>query len=290
MIVLPVLFLLAADAPAGTADAIMARVAENQNRAEEMRTAFVFHQNVMVRMNRPNGKLAREEYSEYTVTPTPKGIQKERTLFRGRYMDHGKEVEFDRPRYEHKTVDVDAELTDSLADTFTNDRKSRDGIDHNLFPLTSRQQRKYKFRLEGSEDYRGVPVYRITFVPKKASIDDDNDGALWAGEVLVERDEYQPVLITTWMAARVPVLIKTLLGTNLQQLGFKVTYQKFDEGLWFPVTYGGEFKLKALFLYACRIGVSMRNSGFQRAVVESKVSFDTLPYLLSSFGLWSGVW
>lgn len=64
-----------------------------------------------------------------------------------------------------------------------------------------------------------------------------------------------------------------MLGTDLKQLGFKVTYQKFDEGLWFPVTYGGEFQLKALFLYSRRIGVSMRNSGFQRAVVESQVKF-----------------
>jgi hypothetical protein len=57
-------------------------------------------------------------------------------------------------------------------------------------------------------------------------------------------------------------------------MGFEVTYLKFDEGLWFPVTYGGEFKLRALFLYARTIGVSMQNSGFQRAVVDSKVTFN----------------
>jgi hypothetical protein len=192
-------------------------------------------------------------------------------------MDHGKAVEFGEPGYEHKNVDIDADLARDLANDLTNDKHSRDGIEHDLFPLRLKQQRKYKFTLEGTEDYRGMPVYRITFVPKNPSIDDENDGSIWSGEVLVHREEYQPVLITTRMAAKIPLAVKTLLGTDVQQLGFKVTYNKFDEGLWFPVTYGGEFKLKALFLYARRIGISMQNSGFQRAQVDSKITFAEIP-------------
>ena len=274
MIFLQLVVFVAAQPPSETADAIMARVAENQNRAEQMRTAFVYHQSVMIRMNRANGKLAREEASEFIVTPTPNGVKKERTVFHGKYLAHGKEVDFDEPGYRYKGVDIDADLGSSLLDAYVNDPKSRDGIDHHLFPLTAKQQRKYSFRLEGTEEYRGVSVYRITFAPVKPSIDDDE---MWAGEVLVDRQEYQPVLITTWMAAKVPIVIRTLLGTNLQQLGFKVAYKKFDAGLWFPVTYGGEFKLRALFMYARRIGVSLQNSGFQRAVVDSKISFADVP-------------
>ncbi|HYL72638.1 MAG TPA: hypothetical protein VEU96_00450 [Bryobacteraceae bacterium] len=282
MIGLPLLLLFAQAAPAVTAEAIMARVADNQDRAQEMRTAFVYHQSAMIRLNRTNGKLAREEYSEFTVTPTPKGVNKERTLFRGKYLDHGKEVAFDEPGFEHKGVDVDADLACSLLESLTNDEKSRDGIESNLFPLRSKQQKKYDFRLEGSEDYRGVPVYRITFLPKKVSFDDDHDADIWGGEVLVDRVDYQPVLITTHQVAKVPMLVKTLLGTNVQQLGFKVTYKKFDEGLWFPVTYGGEFRFRGLFFYARRVGISLQNSGFQRAVVESKISFAGLSLLLGS--------
>lgn len=279
MILVPLMLCFAAaDEPALTADAIMARVAENQNRAEEMRSAFVYHQNVLVRLNRSNGKLAREEYSEYTVTPTPTGTRKERTLFRGKYVDHGKTVDFGTPGYEHKKLDADAGLGSSLAESFTNDRKSRDGIERDLFPLTSRQQRKYNFKLEGEEDYRGTPVYRITFTPRKKPffLDADEPGddeEVWAGEVLVHRDEFQPVLVTTTLAVKIPLWVKTVFGTDVRELGFKVTYKKFDEGLWFPVTYGGEFKVKALFLYSRRVGVSMQNSGFQRAVVASSVTF-----------------
>ena len=283
MILVPLWFLLAAEPPK-TAEGIMARVALNQDRDQDLRTAFVYHQNVMVRLNRNNGKLAREEYGEYTVTPTSKGVNKEQTLFRGKYMDHGKEVEFDKPGYEHKSIDIDADFARSMLEDFANDKESRDGIDHDLFPLTSKQQRKYEFHLEGTEDYRGTPVYRITFAPKKKpSIYDDDDNGSWAGEVLVERNEYQPVLVTSRLAVKIPAWVKVLFGINVQQLGFKVTYKKFDEGLWFPVTYGGEFKLKALFLYSRRIGISMQNTGFQHAVVESKVNFSGIPRLLNSF-------
>ena len=60
-------------------------------------------------------------------------------------------------------------------------------------------------------------------------------------------------------------------------------YQKFDDRLWFPVTYGGEFKLKAVFFYARRIAMSMQNSGFERAVVSSKVKFGGVPWFVNSF-------
>ena len=40
-----------------------------------------------------------------------------------------------------------------------------------------------------------------------------------------------PLLITTELARKVPLLIRTMLGTNLHGLGFSVPYQKFDEGL-----------------------------------------------------------
>ena len=279
MIWMPLLFLLADEPAAPTAESIMARVAENQNRAEQMRTAFVYHQNVLVRLHRSNGKLAREEYTEFTVTPTAKGTKKERTLFRGKYIDGSKEIPFDTPGFEHKSVDIDADLANSLSNSLANDSKSRDGIERDLFPLTSRQQRRYVFHLEGTEDYRGTPVYRITFKPKKTVLDsdDDRDGGEWQGEVLVDRAGYQPVLITTTLAAKVPLWVKTALGTDIKQLGFKVSYKKFDEGLWFPVTYGGEFRLKVLFLYSRRIAISMQNSGFQHAVVDSKVTFANIP-------------
>jgi hypothetical protein len=274
MILLPLLFFFAP--PVETADRIMARVAANQERSESLRNAFLYHQTVLVRLKRTNGKLAREEYSEYTVTPAEKSVKKERTLFAGKYMQKGREVSFTDPLAAHKNLDVDADLARDLGGGFLNDSQSKDGIAHDLFPLTAKEQKKYDFTLEGTEEYHGMPVYRITFKPKKCSKGCDDEGD-WTGEALVHQTEYQPALVITRLDVQIPVWVKTMLGTDLQHLGFKVTYRKFDEGLWFPVAYSGELKVRALFLYARRIGISMQNSDFRRAVVDSTVRFGQAP-------------
>ena len=268
MILAPLL-LFFAPPQAETAESIMARVAENQDRAEQMRASFVYHQNVLVRMQRFNGKLAREESSEFTVAPTATGVSKTRTYFLGKYVAHGKTISYDQPGHEYKNIDIDGQVAHELANNLTDDSKSKDGIAHDLFPLTAKEQKKYDFRLEGTEEYRGSPVYRITFVSKKGDEDDD-----WAGEALIDPQEFQPVVVTTHLATKIPMFVRTVLGTNLEHLGFKVTYKKFDTGLWFPVTYGGEFRVRALFLYGRRVGISLQNSAFQRANVLTSVSFE----------------
>ncbi len=266
---------------AQTAEEIMARVAENQDRAQSARSSFVYHQNLLVRMKRANGKLAREETRDYTVTPGEDSSRKKLTHLAGKYEKNGEVFEYSKPEFRHKDVDVDGEIVESLAKEFANDRKSRDGVDRDMFPLTAKQQRGYAFRLRGKEKYRDAEVFRVTFEPrgKRSGVnvfdmDEDHDNC-WAGEALIDTKEYQPVLVTTHLANGVPLVVKTLLGTDLKQVGFKVSYRKFDEGLWFPVTYGGELKVRALFLYARSLSISVVNSEFQRTNVKSAVTFDT---------------
>ena len=67
--------------------------------------------------------------------------------------------------------------------------------------------------------------------------------------------------------------MKTLLGTDVKGLGFSVAYQKFADGVWFPVSYGGEFELRVLFFYKRTISVSMTNTDFRRVDVNSQVSY-----------------
>jgi hypothetical protein len=278
---LPVLrfaiLLLPALAGAQTADEIMAKVAENQTRAEGARAGFVYRQDVLVRMKRNDGKLAREEDREYTVTPEASGVKREMVHFAGKYGVDGKEVAYSEPIEHHvgphEGGGIDADVVDSLSKDFGNDDKSRDGINQDLFPLTAKKQRHYVFSLAGVEKYHDRAVFRITFEPRKKDHIDD-DGTPWAGEVLVDKADLTPVLITTHLARGVPVPVKILLGTNIQQLGFKVVYGKFDDNLWFPVNYSGELKIRVLFLYARTISLGLVNSGFQKADVKSTIVFD----------------
>ncbi len=92
---------------------------------------------------------------------------------------------------------------------------------------------------------------------------------------MIDVAEYQPLMITSHWACKIPMLVKTMLCTNFQHIGFKVTYQKFDEGIWFPVTYGGEFKFRAVFMYARSVGVGLINSDFRRARVDSAITYET---------------
>ena len=259
---------------------IMAKVAMNQDRAQEMRKAFVYHQSLLIRFQRGNGKLAREEQREYTVTPSEKGFKKDLVQFTGKYEKGGKLLEYNEPGFEYKGIDIDGDLANELANDLANDKASRDGITNDLFALTGEKQKKYVFTFEGKENYRGTEVYRITFKPKRASLfdcDEDDGAECWAGEALVDTQEYQPVLVTTWLAKSVPKAVQILLGTNIKHLGFKVAYQKFADGLWFPVTYGGEFYVRGVFFYKRTIAISAVNSGFQKSDVTSTIEFQLPP-------------
>ena len=79
---------------AGDAEAIMARVAENQDRAMKLRAGYIYQQHVVVATRRTNGKLARQETADYLVTPTASGIEKALQKLEGRYAQKGKTIEF----------------------------------------------------------------------------------------------------------------------------------------------------------------------------------------------------
>jgi hypothetical protein len=264
--------------PAGTeltADAIMTEVALHQDCALAARRKFLYHQKLHMLMHRGNSKLAREERREYNVTPTEAGFEKELIKFEGKYASKGKIVPYDKPGYTYKGIDIDGEVLDSMANDLTSNKDSRDGIAKDEFPLTTDQLPRYVFHIKDTETYRGRKMYRIAFDPKTKTslLDDDTDGASWKGEALIDAEEYQPAMVETNMAQKIPAFVKTFLGTNIQGFGFTVSYQKFAPGVWFPVSYGTEFRVKAVFFYTREISVSLVNDGFRRTDVSTKIEF-----------------
>jgi hypothetical protein len=248
---------------------ILFEVAENQAKSQDPRTAFVYTQKVHVCMLRPGGKLTREERREYAVTPGTRSAARRLVHFEGRYAEHGTFVSYDKPGFERKSVDIDAGLIQGLAEEPFNDSNSRDGMDPGLFPLTWHRQQQYDFRLLATETYRGRQVYRIGFTPKRSQ---DWDAG-WKGEALIDALDYQPVFIQTNMAWKMPRAVQVLLGTNIRGLGFSISYEKFRDGVWFPVSYGGEFDVRGLFLYRRTIAIALTNGDFRRAEVESHVAY-----------------
>ena len=141
---------------------IMGRVAANQAKSLEARKFFVYHQKEFISMRRANGQLDCEQRREYSVAPTPDGV--ERQLLNPPQSD----AEKARCTIELKT-DSGASFsasTGSDGDAFTVSMgKTRDGVPETLFPLTAELQRLYDYKLKGVEKYRGHDVYRIAFRP-----------------------------------------------------------------------------------------------------------------------------
>jgi hypothetical protein len=248
------------------AAAIMAKVAANQDRAEKLRNDYVYQQRIRVSTRKTNGKLAREETTDYLVAPTPDGIKKEMKHVDGRYWHQHQYVEFHGDSAP-ETGNLDGALVESFRHDFV-DSKSKDGFENDLFPLTTEQQKKYDFELLGEEIVHDRRVYRIGFGPQnKKDID-------WAGEALIDAQEFEPMRVFTKLSRRIPVLVRTLLGTDVPGLGFNVEYRRFDNGVWFPISFGTEFRLRAVFFINRDITVSLENSGFRRASVESAIDYD----------------
>jgi hypothetical protein len=259
---------------AATADEIMARVAANQDAAQHARTNFVYRQHIAVRLRDTHAKLVREEITDYHVTPGDESTQKEISQFEGRYRSGGSLVSYDKPderQNEGIRNELDGEMAHELREELTGDDDSKDGLASDLFPLTAKEQRHYRFTLKGEEKYHDTDVYRVSFEPAKGA-----DGCAWKGQALISKTDFQPMMVTTKLAHGIPLMVRTVLGTSLQGLGFSVEYRKFDDGVWFPVTYGTEFRVRALFFYSRTITVAMTNSDFRRADVQSAVTFDSV--------------
>jgi len=258
----------AAQAETLTANQIMQRVAENQTRAQEARAKYVFDMNVFVRLKRGNGKLAREEAREYVVAPSAHKSSRKLIKVEGRILDGKKETTYTEAGYRTKDMDIDGALTDSFAREVMW-RKSQMGPMIDWFPMTTERQGFYGFTLQGEEKYHEYDVYKIAF--DGHGEEDD----CWKGEALIEKNEFQPVLITSHWTCKIPKAATILLGINIHNVGAKITYQRFDKDVWFPVTCGGELKLRLLFGYARTIAFSAKNSGFRKAEVDTSIEFET---------------
>ncbi|MGI8989952.1 MAG: hypothetical protein ACR2I2_10250 [Bryobacteraceae bacterium] len=56
-------------------------------------------------------------------------------------------------------------------------------------------------------------------------------------------------------------------------LGFRLSYRKLEEGMWFPVDHESDFTARVFFRYRRRVSLAPRNSGFRKTEVQSPVAF-----------------
>lgn len=250
-----------------TADQIMQRVAVNQDRSEELRRQYIYRQHVRVTSRKTNGKLMQDEVTDYLVVPNAEASIKKLTALTGKYWQKDKYIDYSGEQPNHDSLDGD--LVSDLRDDLVNEDRTKDGPATDLFPLTSKQQEKYRFKVVDLETTNGRPAYRVAFHPK------DRSETVWKGEALIDGQEFQPITVFTKLARRVPFWVRTTLGTDVPDLGFSVSYKRQPDGIWFPVSFGTEFRLRAVFFINREITVSLQNSDFEKTHVDSVIHYET---------------
>jgi hypothetical protein len=252
-----------ANCAALTAEQIMARVAEGQDRTEKLRAQYVYQQRIHIVSKKPHGHLEREETAEYHAAPVADGTEKKLLRITGQYRLKGKYATFEgEPLPDPDSID--AQLIRQFRDDFVNS-KTKDGLAKDLFPLTSEEQKDMAFRLAGEETRDGRPSYRIKFWPK------DKDEYAWAGDAWIDKEDFAPVEVITSLSHRLPLAVRTMLGTDLPGLGFSVRYRRQEAGVWFPTSFGTEFRLRVLFFLNRDLTVSLDNKEFERTHVQTRI-------------------
>lgn len=296
-----------------TAEAVMARVATNQDQAEAERAHYVYVQHAKM-VSRRGGTVMCEEITDYRMTPSSDGSHEQLLTLDGRQLtkhkyvayhallpeqvaaeqaaaktkdpqkkseDHGEKNGDDNSQKNgedngetiHVSISddsLDRDLVENMRWNLIHD-KSKDGISAHLFPLTSKDQADYAFRMIGRERMNGRDVFHIRFRPKK------KDDFGWSGDAYIDTRAFQPVLVTTGMARKIPFAVRTLLGTNLPGLGFTVTYAPQPDGVWFPVTFSTEFKIHVLFFFHREIILDAQNREFEKTHVTSRIVGEATP-------------
>ena len=264
-----------------TAADIMARVAANQDRSEAARAHYVYVQHARTLSRK--GKTTRcEEVTDFRIIPTDKGSQQKlltldgRLLYKGKYLHYtqlssegGKAKDDDDLHIGGSDDDpMDRDIVENMRQNLTANH-SKDGIGAGLFPLTSKVQADYSYNLVGRASMDGRDCYHITFAPR------DKDDYGWKGDAWIDTKAFQPVLVHTTMARNIPFAVRTLLGTSVPGLGFTVTYapepDDSPEAIWFPVTFGTEFKLHVLFFLNRTIVLDVNNRDFEQTHVHSTI-------------------
>jgi hypothetical protein len=277
--------------PPPAAEAVMARVAANQDQAEAERARYVYVQHAKM-VSRRGGSVMCEEITDYRMTPSSDGSQEELLNLEGRQLTNHKYLTYHAvppDQAKAKTEDgqkkdedpahipvtitdesIDREIVQNMRWNLIHD-KSKDGISAHLFPLTSKDQQDYVFHMVGRERLNDRDVFHISFRPKK------KDDYGWSGDAFIDATAFQPVLVTTGMARKIPFAVRTLLGTNLPGLGFTVTYAPRPDGVWFPVTFSTEFKIHVLFFFNREVILDAQNREFEKTHVTSRIMGDATP-------------
>ncbi|HZZ40732.1 MAG TPA: hypothetical protein VFE06_16475 [Acidobacteriaceae bacterium] len=254
----------------------MARVAALQDHSQAERARYVYVQHATVSSRRGH-TIHCQEITDIRITPFASGSHEQlldlsgRLLRKGRYLDyHSLEGEKGQPEdNDPVSIRLGDDATDR--DMVENMRKnllgtnSKDGINANLFPLTTKEQADEEFHYVGRERLNGRDVDHVAFRPR------DKSDFGWKGDAYIDTVSGEPVVVSTALSRRIPAAVRVLLGTNVPGLGFTVVYAPQPDGIWFPTSFSTEFQIHVLFFFRRTILINAWNRDFEKTHVTANI-------------------
>jgi hypothetical protein len=266
-----------------SAEAIMARVAKLQDEAQAQRARYVYVQHVTVTSRR--GHVLRcQEITDYRMTPSNSGSDEQLLHLHGRLLVKGRYVDYDRLNADDGMLEAapgtvtiafgddntDQDMVENMRKNLLG-TKAKDGINAQLFPLTTKEQAGEEFRYLGRDRLNGHNVDHIRFRPK------DKSDFGWKGDAYIDTVTGEPVVVSTALSRRIPIAVRTLLGTNVPGLGFTVVYAPQPDGVWFPISFSTEFQIHILFFFRRTIIIDAWNRDFEKTHVTSHILGEPAP-------------
>jgi len=77
--------------------------------------------------------------------------------------------------------------------------------------------------------------------------------------------------VFTKLTGNIPLLVRTM-WFDLPGFGFSVDYKRQENGVWFPSSFGTEFRVHTgpVFFFNRDVAISVSNSAFERTNVGQK--------------------
>jgi hypothetical protein len=92
---------------ATSVDSIIALMAQNQCRLQELRQNHVYNQSIILRFRRGDGKVVREETRKFAVMLKDRSISKELARFAGNNVKDGRMYWYPEPGFTYKYGDIE---------------------------------------------------------------------------------------------------------------------------------------------------------------------------------------
>ena len=246
----------------------MAKVAANQDRSEQARKQYVYRQHIHVVTRKTNGKLMREETTDYQMVPQADKTHRQLEKLTGKYWDKHKYIEFSgEPCPRHGQP------------------RCRPGQGHARRPDRTEVERRIRAEPVSVFDEEAARLHASSWLVVRRSKDTmPTASALrrptraeydWAGEAYIDAADFEPIYVYTKLSRKLPFAVQNACWAPTFRASDTACVTKSSRAeCGFRRLTAPSLRLHVLFFLNREMMVSLDNKDFQQTHVETKITAD----------------